>query len=1015
MSRRMKNRQRPLPRRRTWFIEALDDRNMLNAAPVLVNAEIKATGTGTVTLTSSQLLAQDADTAADALYYTITAVPQHGTLKALNVAVNVGFAFSQNDVNLGRVKYTPDGTSQTDSISFELTDNNAVTANRRVNINNVGLPSSGFNTSVSADGRYVVYASYAGDIVSGDTNGAADIFLWDGNGNGLSTRISVGPGGVEANSHSFSPSISADGKFVVYTSFATNLVTGDTNNAMDVFVYNVATGVTTRESVNTAEVQANSSSMNPSLSADGRYVIFASDATNLVTGDTNAKLDVFVRDRATGNTYRESVAAAGAQLNDESAYPSISSNGRYVAFASKATNAVAGDTNGVQDVFVRDRSLGTIKRVSVATGGAQSNSLSDSPKISGDGSYIAYRSFATNLVAGDTNSQWDVFVTDRGAVKTERVSVDSAEQQATAEPSQISISDNGRLVTFQAADSTFVAGDNNSAIDVFRRDLTAGTTTRVSVDYYGSQTNADSFAASVSGDGRFVVYESSATDLYLKTASAGGITRFDSAYLRGKVKITVPPPNHAPVLTTPSTIFAAIVQEDAAAPSGPNAGTKIPNILRPSGSNINVTDSDAGAKFGIAITSTSQAAYYSMDSGATWKVMPATSPQASFLLPNDTNVRIAFKPGANVEGLAGVRAFTFRAWDRTTGVAEGTADTRTNGGTTAFSATVDVGYISVVPVNDRPVLDSQADYVLTPVEAYNDPPRGAVGTLISQIDALFTGVKDVDVGAKRGIAIGALANTDRFNVWYSLNGGAAWTKMTGISSKSMLLLAANASTMVYVESFVQTYTTVTDGPILAFRFIAWDQSNGAANGSRLDQAVTPTDTSLSFDLGVAEIEVKPINYRPPALDTSKSPQFNSVSANAGAPVGAVGTLMSQIIDQVNVPGGLDNVSDPNGHAKVRIVITGINTAHGAWYFSKNNGSTWSALTNVTPVNAPLFNLDTRLYFRPFASFRGTISDAITFRATDNTGLANGTNLDSTLAVNQKALSVASETASITVV
>jgi TolB protein len=165
-----------------------------------------------------------------------------------------------------------------------------------------------------------------------------------------------------------------------------------------------------RVSVDNSGVEGNDSSLNPSISSDGRYVAFQSYATNLVTGDNNSRYDVFVYDRDTGEIERVSVDNSGVEGNGNSLNPSISSDGRYVAFYSNATNLVAGDNNGSQDVFVYDRDTGEIERVSVDNSGVEGDGGSSYSSISSDGRYVAFYSDATNLVTGDTNTTADVFV-----------------------------------------------------------------------------------------------------------------------------------------------------------------------------------------------------------------------------------------------------------------------------------------------------------------------------------------------------------------------------------------------------------------------------------------------------------------------------------------------------------------------------------------------------------------------------------------------------------------------------
>jgi Tol biopolymer transport system component len=378
--------------------------------------------------------------------------------------------------------------------------------------------SGSFDPSISADGRYVAFVSAATNLVSGDTNGAWDIFVHDRQ-TGQTTRVSVATGGGQANLDSLDPSISADGRYVAFVSAATNLVSGDTNNFQDIFVHDRQTGQTTRVSVASDGTQANGHSYAPSISADGRYVAFASLASNLVSGDTNGAWDVFVHDRQTGETTRVSVASDGTQAIGFffGSSPSISADGRYVAFDSWATNLVSGDTNDKPDVFVHDRQTGQTTRVSVSSDGTQANNGAIYPSISADGRYVAFESNSTNLVSGDTNSVTDIFVHDRQTGQTTRVSVSSDGTQANGGPgwsgNPSSISADGRYVAFHSYADNLVSGDTNSATDIFVHDRQTGVTTRVSIASDGTQANGFSASPSISADGRYVAFMSGATNL----------------------------------------------------------------------------------------------------------------------------------------------------------------------------------------------------------------------------------------------------------------------------------------------------------------------------------------------------------------------------------------------------------------------------------------------------------------------------------------------------------------------
>jgi len=384
----------------------------------------------------------------------------------------------------------------------------------RVSVASDGTQANGgsFTPSISADGRYVAFASIAVNLVSGDTNGVQDIFVHDRQ-TGQTTRVSVASGGAQANGPSFDPSISADGRYVAFASLATNLVSGDTNNEQDIFVHDRQTGQTTRVSVATGGGQANLASSDPSISADGRYVAFESIASNLVSGDTNNTGDIFVHDRQTGATTRVSIGPGGTQANRGSLAPSISADGRYVAFHSSATNLVSGVTNGTTHIFVHDRQTGATTRVSVASDGTEGNSVSIKPSISADGRYVAFQSIATNLVSGDTNGTQDIFVHDRQTGQTTRVSVASDGTEGNSGSNDPSISANGRYVAFQSQANNLVSGDTGFITDIFIHDRQTGVTTRVSIAFDGTEANNVSSAPSISADGRYIAFESNASNL----------------------------------------------------------------------------------------------------------------------------------------------------------------------------------------------------------------------------------------------------------------------------------------------------------------------------------------------------------------------------------------------------------------------------------------------------------------------------------------------------------------------
>jgi Tat protein translocase TatC len=290
-----------------------------------------------------------------------------------------------------------------------------------VSVDIAGNQSTGrsFAGDLSADGRYVVFSSYASNLVAGDTNNAMDIFVRDRQTR-VTERISVDSAGKQADGNSrVHVSMSADGRYVAFVSAANNLVADDTNlcydpfgnqyKCYDVFIHDRQTGSTERVSVDSLgnEGTGHSGQFGISLSADGRYVAFDSEASNLVAADTNDTTDVFIYDRESGATRRVSVDGAGGQANGRSYFPALSADGRFLAFASEASDLVPGDENDQVDIFLSDLATGDVKRVSVSSAGEEANGRSVGPALSGDGTYVAFWSIASNLVSSDHNNTCD--------------------------------------------------------------------------------------------------------------------------------------------------------------------------------------------------------------------------------------------------------------------------------------------------------------------------------------------------------------------------------------------------------------------------------------------------------------------------------------------------------------------------------------------------------------------------------------------------------------------------------
>ena len=370
---------------------------------------------------------------------------------------------------------------------------------------------------VSANGKFVVFESTEANRHPGDPDWNMDVFVHD-RLTGETRIISRGPDGTAGGDYAYADSISADGRYITFSSRADNLVPDDTNRDWDVFLHDRMTGETTRVSLASDGRQGNGGSLGSALSANGQVVVFNSWATSFIGPDLNRQTDVFFRDLDTGYTTLVSRASDGTPGNDVSDQATISSDGQAVAFTSTSTNLVGGDTNGAADVFVYDRSTGEVTRVSVASDGTQGNERSSGPALSADGRYIVFVSSATDLVAEDTNREDDVFVHDRLTGETTRVSVTSNGEQANRGSGWGSLSGDGRFVAFDSAAGNLVAGDSNSIGDEFVHDRQTGATVRISFAADGSQARIGSVRPSISGDGRYIAFNS---------ADLGGVVVYD--------------------------------------------------------------------------------------------------------------------------------------------------------------------------------------------------------------------------------------------------------------------------------------------------------------------------------------------------------------------------------------------------------------------------------------------------------------------------------------------------------
>ena len=395
--------------------------------------------------------------------------------------------------------------------------------------------------------------------------------LFAGGASAQIERVSVGPGGVEANADSYDAAISANGKVIAFRSTASNLVAGDDNIWPDIFVRDLGSGTAEMVSghvspssrryslhpsisadghivvmntdfgysaivvhdrssgTSTIELPPASGSatygrLEPSVSGNGQFIAFYSEGTmqdtnppeaRPIESDINHTIDSFVFDRGSVPVVPIQLVSRdtdGVQGVGDSFSPTLSHDGRYVAFYSYANNLVAGDSNEHEDIFVKDRQTGAVFMASVASDGTIGNGDSYKPVMSGNGKFVVFRSQASNLVVGDTNNCWDIFVRDLTLGETTRVSVSSGGAQANHNSFEADISDDGRFVVFRSNASDLVADDTNNRSDVFVHDRQSGQTARVSQPASG-ESNGHSYNPAISGDGAWIAFESNATNL----------------------------------------------------------------------------------------------------------------------------------------------------------------------------------------------------------------------------------------------------------------------------------------------------------------------------------------------------------------------------------------------------------------------------------------------------------------------------------------------------------------------
>ncbi|HEY3265374.1 MAG TPA: hypothetical protein VGM37_00495 [Armatimonadota bacterium] len=406
----------------------------------------------------------------------------------------------------------------------------AAQATARVSITSAGAQANweSRQPAISADGRFIAFVSGASNLVPGGAPDVDDVYLRD-RLSGQTTCVSVATTGARGDADSDSPAISADGRFIAFRSYASNLVPGDANGVEDIFVHDVRLGTTVRVSTDSAGHEADSFSDAPAISADGAVVAFSSRASNLAANAPAGLRGIYAHVMKTGATALVTHAFDGAAANGDSFSPSLSADGRIVAYSSPASNIVLGDFNQESDVFLTDRLTGATSRVSVGGGGLEANSDSDSPALSGSGRAVAFRSFATNIAPG-ASGLGDIFLRDVSAGVTTLVSAGTSGLPANAASEAPAISADARFVAFQSLASNLVASDINGWEDVFLRDVRTGQTMLISAasahgDYWSQ-------APAMTPDALYVAFTSYASNLDASdTNSVGDI------YVRGPLSV----------------------------------------------------------------------------------------------------------------------------------------------------------------------------------------------------------------------------------------------------------------------------------------------------------------------------------------------------------------------------------------------------------------------------------------------------------------------------------------------
>lgn len=385
---------------------------------------------------------------------TIVSLPSHATVPGINAGIDTSTSGGNPDGKsyYSQVDISQDGryivfNSQASNLVLNSTPfpgtNRLFVRDRLTNSTELvsqstsGAASYGENGRISEDGRYIVFSSFASDLVSGDTNGKGDIFIRDRK-LGTTTRVSSTLTGTQTTFGNAAPDVSADGQYVVWTARP--------DIYSEIYLKNMSTGTVTQLSQNSSGAPANSDSNDPRISCEGRIVVFKSNANNLTTGDTSNPSKTYWRTYIIDmlKPLNPQYIRGGNFGVDNN--PSVSCNGNYIAFSSSSKYLVPGDTNNKEDAFLYDRVNDSVQRVSVDSSGAQTNDSAFLPSSSNDGKYVVFISGATNLISSDTNGKKDVFIRNILTNTTEVITRNSSGSLANGDTSWSTISSDGRYV-----------------------------------------------------------------------------------------------------------------------------------------------------------------------------------------------------------------------------------------------------------------------------------------------------------------------------------------------------------------------------------------------------------------------------------------------------------------------------------------------------------------------------------------------------------------------------------------